>query len=270
MYTEPSLFKHDECQNVLFPSSHSPFARPPHTLLSRRMADSPFQRESVRAGDETGDRCRHRHRSAGGDRKRVGHFHSVSHRFMLPGLLRADRRCSTLDSPDRFAMIRWFRPATQGIRDLFTLQTSLGRLASSRRKHDCKAPPQDSQEPHRHSKSCLKNWPHRPEILLRRRKININSPDQGPFGVPKITGRNTKNPTMNEKSRVSYSSSRSKARISTLRKFPVYKKTSNKTRERLFRRGMIRIESGFNVHLGRVGSNQRGQPERPGCAHEAK
>jgi hypothetical protein len=53
---------------------------------------------------------------------------------------------------------------------------------------------------------------HRPEILFQWRKININSPDQGPFGVPKITGSDTKNPTKNEKSRISSSSSRSNRR----------------------------------------------------------
>jgi hypothetical protein len=82
--------------------------------------------ESVRTGDQTGGRRRHGHRPAGGDRKRVGHFHSVNHRFLLPELLRADHCCSTLDCPDRFAMIRWFRPAPQDIRNLFTIQRSLG------------------------------------------------------------------------------------------------------------------------------------------------
>jgi hypothetical protein len=88
-------------------------------------------------------------------------------------------------------MIRCFRPATQDIRDLFTLQTS--------RKHDCKAPR------HAHSTSSLENWAHGREILLQWRKINMNSTDQGPFGVPKVTGSSTKYPTKNEKSRMSSS-----------------------------------------------------------------
>jgi hypothetical protein len=75
----------------------------------------------------------------------VGHLHAVSYRFLLPELLRADHCCSTLDCPDRFAMIRRLRSATKDIRDLFTLQMFLGHFASSRRKHDCKAPPQDWQ-----------------------------------------------------------------------------------------------------------------------------
>jgi hypothetical protein len=77
-------------------------------------------------------------------------------------------------------MIRCFRPATQDIRDLFTLQKALGHFTSPGRKHDCKVPPQDWQEPQFHSKSSLKNRAHPPEILLQSRKININSPDQGP------------------------------------------------------------------------------------------
>jgi hypothetical protein len=78
--------------------------------------------DSIRAGDQTGSHRRHDRRSARGDRKRVGHLHSVNHQF-LP--------------------IRWFRPAPQGIRDLFALQRSVERLDSSTRKHDRKAPPQD-------------------------------------------------------------------------------------------------------------------------------
>jgi hypothetical protein len=105
----------------------------------------------------------------------------------------------------RFAMIRWLRPATQDIRDLFTLQRAIGHFASPRRKRDCKAPPQDWQEPQVHSKSSLKNRAQRSEILLQWGKININSPDQGRFGVPKITASNTKNPTKNEKSCISSS-----------------------------------------------------------------
>jgi hypothetical protein len=121
-----------------------------------------------------------------------------------------------------------------------------------------------------------KNRSHRRQILLRWRKINMNSTDQGPFGVPKITGSNTNNPTKNDKSRISSSSSPSNRRCftrqldgsffpsdggdpernfhwgpegrgrspleietesralklstSTVRKFPVYRKTLNKTR----------------------------------------
>jgi hypothetical protein len=56
-----------------------------------------------------------------------------------------------------------------------------------------------------YSKGSLKNRAHRRETLLQWRKININSADQGHFGVPKITGSNTKNPTKNEKFRISSS-----------------------------------------------------------------
>jgi hypothetical protein len=54
----------------------------------------------------------------------------------------------------------------------------------------------------------------RRDTLLQWRKININSTDQGLFWVPKITASNTKNPTKDEKSRISSSSTQSIGAVS--------------------------------------------------------
>jgi hypothetical protein len=79
-----------------------------------------------------------KHEAVADGHRSAGHLHSVNHRFLLPELLRADHCCSSLDCRDRFAMIRCSRPATQDIRDLFTVQRSRGHFAPSRRKPTAK------------------------------------------------------------------------------------------------------------------------------------
>jgi hypothetical protein len=173
-------------------------------------------------------------------------------------------------------MIRFFGPSTQDIRDLFTLQRSLGNLASSSRKHTCKASPHDWQERYAYSTIDVKDPAQRMEIRLHWRRININSTDKEPFIVLKITGSNTNNPTNNEKFCISHvrvnwtelflpsdeasrqrnchsctvvlgippleieTESRAlKLNISRVRKSPGCLKRSNRTRYRLFRRRII-------------------------------